>query len=227
MATRARRKRQAWKQPRQQKTQEMNTTHEPYLACGHPMRRGTSATLQTALTTWAVFTGLLQALQKGWAHLVRFTISQTSSWGSSRELCGKLRRSRQPGEEGTEGRLRAATSPSAPLRPPLLAPVARGRAAPPLPTLVRPNAYAAAQDRTTEGESWGGVRRPDRFPEGLGEALRDLVRQGGTRNGAVGGALPPAQHGRGPGPLSSTGGLRGQAWVSQEFRDKPFQKGSE
>lgn len=141
--------------------------------------------------------------------------TQTSSWGSSRELCGKLRRSRQPGEEGTEGRLRAATSPSAPLRPPLLAPVAQGRAAtpppPPLPTLVRPNAYAAAQDRTTEGESWGGVRRPDRFPEGLGEALRDLVRQGRTRNGAVGGALPPAQHGRGPGPLSSTGGLRGQA----------------
>lgn len=70
MGTRARRKRQAWKQSRQQKTQEMNTTHEPYLACGHPMRRGTSATLQTALTTWAIFTGLLQALRKGWAHLV-------------------------------------------------------------------------------------------------------------------------------------------------------------
>lgn len=187
----------------------MNTTHEPYLACGHPMRRGTSATLQTALTTWAVFTGLLQALQKGWAHLVRFTISQTSSWGSSRELCGKLRRSRQPGEEGTEGRLRAATSPPAPLRPPLLAPVARGRAAPPLPTLVRPNAYAAAQDRTTEGESWGGVRRPDRFPEGLGEALRDLVRREGDGEwGSGGGAAhspawpragAPQQHGRAEG----------------------------
>lgn len=174
------------------------------------MRRGTSATLQTPLTTWAIFTGLLQALQKGWAHLVHRPPAgapAVSSAASGGEAGSRARREprgasvQPPHPQRPSARLCWHRLPRAE-RPPRLPPRSLHWYGPMRMRLRRTAPLKGeAGGSQAAGPFPGGSRRG---AEGPGEA------EWGRGMGEWGGALPPARHGRGPGPLSSTSGLGGR-----------------